>query len=138
MIKIVADENNDTISSIHCSINLFNKNFYLFDENSTNGTYITVPHEKSLILHEKMKLEIGNDIFHIETINSNRILIVYNNEVLELDFRSGNQVTFGFNEKNKRENDFFGFSSEEFSKKHIIFSRNEDFLIIAQCLGRFT
>lgn len=138
MKKIVVDDKNDTISANHCSINVFNNNFYLCDENSTNGTYIKVPHEKSLVLHDKMFFYVGNDNFIIETIYSNKITITYNKkECLELDFKNGNQVTFGFNEKNKRENSFFGFNSEDFSKRHIIFFRNEDFLIIAHCLGKY-
>ena len=135
-----------SISRNHCSIISYDDKYYLVDEGSSNGTYIIVPGKNSLILKDKMVLKVGATKFSLNFKSFNEIELEYTNldgdnivsHTVEVNIKRGNTVGVGFSKSDSRTDDFIGFNDTELSTKykdHIIFKRNEDFLVIAQCNG---
>lgn len=129
------------ISKIHSIILQNDDKYYLMDENTLNGTYIVVPLNKSLVLQDKMVLKIGAKDFTIHLKSFNEIELEFKNEnekleFLKLDLRE-DQICMGYDENEKKDSKFLGFNDEDLAVKHVIFHKNKNFLVLADCFREY-
>ena len=142
----IIELSDNSISRTHCSIVNYNGKYYISDEKSVNGTFIVVPTKNVLVLKDKMKLKIGNEIYKIILRSFNEVELQY--EILIgnglelrsilLDIKDHNEVGMGFSKKEVRSRSFIGRNDKHLSDKyenHIVFKRDKNYLVVAECFG---
>lgn len=142
----IIELSDNSISRTHCSIVNYNGKYYLSDEGSVNGTFIVVPPKKTLVLKDKMTLKIGTEAYTILLRSFNEIELQYTVLIgkefelksILLDIKDQNEVGMGFSKKEVRNRSFIGINDKLLSdiyENHIVFKRNDNYLVVAECFG---
>ena len=91
-----------------------------------------------------MILKIGHRKFAINLKSFNEIELYYNstetnekNNIAKINLKDSQKFRIGCGDKEVCDAQFLSFNDDELSKKHVNIYRNEEFLVVAECLGQY-
>ena len=128
----------------HCEITFTGSFFLLQDNGSTNGTFVLIPPEKTLVLEEGMHLEMGNTDFFIKKVVEKQIdleIRLENSKNLSAvicKFENIKEVYAFGSDKNSKNNTNYIFVNDEYMEPtHIKLKCDGERIFLVACKNKF-